>query len=73
MLFSSFSCYQYVVSRCVLWNFDLKSWVNMQLEPLFTIGALKDSEVHTFPVIKLKYFHFYKLIFSMNTNFLPVY
>ena len=30
-----FSCYQ-----CVLQNFDLKSWV-VQLEPLFTIRALK--------------------------------
>ena len=73
LLFSCFSCYQYVASRFVLRNFNLKSWVKMQLEPLFTIGALKDSEVHAFPVIKLKHFHFYWLIFSMNTNFLPFY
>ena len=26
-LFSGFSCYQYVESRCVLQNFNLKSWV----------------------------------------------
>lgn len=51
MLFSCFSCYQYVASRCVLRNFNLKSWVKMQLETLFTIGALKDSEVHAFPVM----------------------
>ena len=27
MLFGCFSCYQYVVSHCVLWNFDLKFWL----------------------------------------------
>ena len=27
MLFSCYGCYQYVASQCVLWNFDLKSWV----------------------------------------------
>ena len=26
-LFNCFSCYQYIASRCVLWNIDLKSWV----------------------------------------------
>ena len=28
MLLSCFSCYQYVTSRCILQNFDLKFWGN---------------------------------------------
>ena len=44
MLFSCYSCYQYVGSCCVLWNFDLKSWVKCnQNQLLFTIRALKQK------------------------------
>ena len=43
MLFSCFSSYQYVASRCALRNFDLKSWVKCRLEPFFTIHALKQT------------------------------
>ena len=38
-----FCCYQYVMSRSILRNFDLKSWVKMQLEPLFTIRTLEQT------------------------------
>ena len=43
MLFSCFSCY-YVASRCVLQNFDLKSWVNCKyIELSFIVCTLKQA------------------------------
>jgi len=43
LLFSCFSCY--LSSRCVLRNFDMKSWWHgdIQLETLFTIRASKQT------------------------------
>ena len=38
-----FNCYQCVASHCVLQNFDLQSWVKIQLESLITMGALKQT------------------------------
>ena len=55
MLFSCFSCYQHVVSRCVLWQLWSEIQREIQLEPLFTIHAL-DIWVHAVPVTKLKIF-----------------
>ena len=44
----------------------------MQLEPLFTIGALKDSEVHAFPVIKIKIFSLLLVNFLDEYKFSPL-
>ena len=50
MLFSFFICYQYVASRCVLGNFDLKlSNYNRCLQ--FRIET--DIGVHALPVNKI--------------------
>ena len=39
----SYILHQYVMSCSILRNFDLKSWVKMQLETLFTIRTLEQT------------------------------
>ena len=56
MLFSCFSCYQYVASHCVLQNFDLKSWKNATIPIVYNSCIETDIRVHTLSVTKLKIF-----------------
>ena len=44
MLFSCFSCYQYVASQCVLWNFDLKSWVRLSKKSFVQFNMVPDEK-----------------------------
>ena len=74
MLFSCFSCYQCVVSHCVFAKLSCEIVGEMPLEPLFTIQIhmLNQTLGYThFQSQNEKHFHFYWLIFLMNTKFLP--
>ena len=61
VLFSCFSCYQYVAGHCVLQNYDLKSWVKCNYKCVFTICALRQTSrfMHFWSQLHWQNFHFY--------------
>ena len=56
MLFSCFSCYQYVASHCVLQNFIWNPGRNATIPIVYNSCIKTDIRVHTLSVTKLKIF-----------------